>query len=183
MTGAARGAIVSATKGVGMTGTILVAYASKYGSTREVAESIASTLRHRLLRVDVRPAGEVDHLDEYTGVVLGGGIYMGRWHRDARGFAKHFQDELRQIPVAVFALGPTDDLPQHRAGSGKQFSRAVEKLQLEPIASAVFGGVVDPRKLRFPFNHMEAVDVRDWGEIRAWADEVAERLLSLPVLA
>jgi menaquinone-dependent protoporphyrinogen IX oxidase len=33
-----------------MTGTILVAYASKYGSTREVAESIAATLRERLLR-------------------------------------------------------------------------------------------------------------------------------------
>jgi menaquinone-dependent protoporphyrinogen oxidase len=183
MARATHAAIVSATKGVEMMGTVLVAYASKYGSTREVAESIASTLRERLLRVDVRPAGKVDHLEEYTGVVLGGGIYMGRWHRDARGFARLFEDELRNIPVAVFALGPTDEVPEHRAGSEKQFSRAVEKLELEPLASAVFGGVVDPRKLRFPFNHMEAADVRDWDEIRAWADEVAERFLSLPVPA
>jgi menaquinone-dependent protoporphyrinogen oxidase len=183
MARAAHGAIVPATKGVEMMGTILVAYASKYGSTREVAESIASTLRERLLRADVRPAGEVDHLEEYSGVVLGGGIYMGRWHRDARGFVTHFQDELRMLPVAVFALGPTDDVPEHRAGSERQFRKAVEKLQLEPLASAVFGGVVDPRKLHFPFNHMEAVDVRDWDEIRAWADAVAERFLSLPVPA
>jgi len=164
-----------------MMGTILVAYASKYGSTREVAESIASILRERLLRVDVRPAGEVDHLEEYAGVVLGGGIYMGRWHRDARGFGRHFQDELRDLPVAVFALGPTDEVPEHRAGSEKQFRRAVAKLELEPIASAVFGGVVDPRKLHFPFNHMEAVDVRDWAEIRMWAEQIAQRFLSLPV--
>jgi menaquinone-dependent protoporphyrinogen oxidase len=166
-----------------MIGTILVAYASKYGSTREVAESIASMLRERLLRVEVRPAGEVDDLDEYAGVVLGGGIYMGRWHRDARGFARHFEDELRRVPVAVFALGPTDDVPEHRAGSERQFSRAVGKLRLEPLASAVFGGVIDPRKLHFPFNHMAATDVRDWDEIRAWADEVAEWLLSVPVPA
>src|SRR4030095_6004920 len=111
-----------------MKGTILVAYASKYGSTREVAEAIASTLRERLLRVVVRPAGEVDRLDEFVGVVLGGGIYMGRWHRDARGFAKHFEDELGRLPVAVFALGPTDDVPEHRGGSEKQFRKAVEKL-------------------------------------------------------
>jgi menaquinone-dependent protoporphyrinogen oxidase len=183
MARATHGAIVGATKGVEMMGTILVAYASKYGSTREVAESIASNLRERLLRVDVRPAGEVEHLEEYTGVVLGGGIYMGRWHRDARGFARHFQEELRSLPVAVFALGPTDDVPEHRTGSEKQFRRTVARLELEPLASAVFGGVVDPRKLHFPFNHMEAVDVRDWDEIRAWADDVAERFIALPVPA
>jgi hypothetical protein len=68
----------------------------------------------------------------------------------------------------------------HRAGSEKQFRRAVAKLELEPIASAVFGGVVDPRK-HFPFNHMEAVDVRDWAEIRMWAAQIAQRFLSLPV--
>jgi menaquinone-dependent protoporphyrinogen oxidase len=166
-----------------MTRPILVAYASRYGSTREVAESIASVLRERLVPTEVRPVGEVEDLDGYGGVVLGGGIYMGRWHRDARGFAGHFEDELRELPVAVFALGPIDDDPKHRAGSEQQFRRAVEKAHFEPVATALFGGVVDPRKLHFPFNHMPAADVRDWSEIREWADEVAERFQSLPVLA
>src|ERR1043166_3954240 len=106
---------VISTKGDEMTRTILVAYASKYGSTREVAESIAATLRERLLRVDVLPAGDVGGVDEYAGVVLGGAIYMGRWHRDAREFARQFADELSELPVAVFALGPIDDVPEHRA--------------------------------------------------------------------
>ncbi|MGE5273131.1 MAG: flavodoxin domain-containing protein [Verrucomicrobiota bacterium] len=166
-----------------MKGTILVAYASRYGSTREVAESIASALRERTLRVVLRPAVEVHHLDEYVGVVLGGGLYMGRWHRDARGFVRHFADDLGGLPVAVFALGPTDEVPEHRAGSEKQFRKAVDKLPFEPIASAVFGGAIDPRKLHFPLNRMPSVDIRDWDAIAAWADEVAERFLSLPVAA
>jgi menaquinone-dependent protoporphyrinogen oxidase len=166
-----------------MKGTILVTYASRYGSTREVAESIASKLRERTLRVALRPVEEVYHLEEYVGVVLGGGIYMGRWHRDARRFARHFEDDLRGLPVAVFALGPTDDVPEHRAGSERQFHKALEKLPFEPIASAVFGGAVDPGKLHFPFNRMPAADVRDWDEITAWAGEIAERFLSLPVAA
>jgi menaquinone-dependent protoporphyrinogen oxidase len=163
-----------------MTDAILVAYASKYGSTREVAESIAATLRERLLRVDVRAAGGVDHLDEYSGVVLGGAIYMGRWHRDARGFAKHAADELGALPVAVFALGPVDDDPDHRAGSEKQFRAALGKLAFEPVTVHLFGGVADPGKLRFPFNHMAAADVRDWDAIRTWALEVADRFASAP---
>jgi len=166
-----------------MKGTILVAYASRYGSTREVAESIASTLRGRMLRVSLRPVEDVYHLEEYVGVVLGGGIYMGRWHRDARRFARQFEDELRGLPVAVFALGPTDDVLQHRAGSEQQFRKTLQKLPFAPIGSALFGGAVDPRKLHFPFNRMPAADVRDWDEITAWAGEIAERFLSLPVAA
>jgi menaquinone-dependent protoporphyrinogen oxidase len=183
MTRSSSAATVWVTKGDEMLGTILIAYASKYGSTQEVADSIASTLRARLLRVDVRPVDEIEHLDEYAGVVLGGGIYMGRWHRDARRFARHFTDDLLTLPVAVFALGPIDDDPEHRAGSEEQFHRAIAKLSFEPVTSALFGGVVDPRKLHFPFNHMPAADVRNWDEIRAWADEVAEQFLALPVPA
>jgi menaquinone-dependent protoporphyrinogen oxidase len=163
-----------------MAGTILVTYASRYGSTREVAESIAATMRSRLLQVEVRPTAEVETLDGYAGVVLGGGIYMGRWHRDARGFARHFAEELAELPVAVFALGPVDSEPGHRAGPEKQFRAALGKLPFEPVAKALFGGAVDPRKLRFPFNHMPAADIRDWDKIRGWALQVAELYLRIP---
>jgi menaquinone-dependent protoporphyrinogen oxidase len=158
-----------------MTGSILVAHASKYGSTQEVAESIGATLRRRGIHADVRPAEEVEDLGEYGGVVLGGGIYMGRWHSAARSFVKHFEDELAERPVALFALGPVDDDPEHVAGSEKQFDAALAKLPVEPLATHLFGGAIDPRKLRFPFNRMPAADVRDWDDVRAWATELAER--------
>ena len=58
---------------------ILVAYASKRGSTGEIAESIADVLRQSKLEVDCKPAGEVESLDCHDGVVLGSAVYMKRW--------------------------------------------------------------------------------------------------------
>jgi menaquinone-dependent protoporphyrinogen oxidase len=159
---------------------VLVAHASRYGSTREVAETIAQVLRSRCVHADVRAAGEVEDIDGYDGVVLGGGIYVGRWHRNARGFARVFWRELSTMPVAVFALGPLDDVPEHLAGSEKQFHHALGKLRFTPFATALFGGAVDPRKLSFPFSHMPAADVRDWDAIRGWAIGIADTFLSAP---
>jgi menaquinone-dependent protoporphyrinogen oxidase len=157
-----------------MNGPILVTYASRYGTTREVAEGIAARLREHDLIVDVRPVVEVDDLRPYSAVVIGGGIYMGRWHRDARGFVRHFREELSELPVAVYALGPVTDKPKDLAASMKQLDDALASLPVHPFAARVFGGAIDPRKLRFPFNYMPPADVRDWVAIRAWAAELAE---------
>lgn len=162
---------------------ILVAYASKHGSTAEVADSIAATLGVLGVPAEVVPADEVDSLDGYDGIVLGGPIYMGRWHRNARGFAKHYEDELRVRPTAVFALGPVDDVEEHRKGSEKQFRQVIAALPFEPVATALFGGAVDPDKLAFPFSRMPAADARDWDAIRAWATTLADSFLSAPTPA
>jgi menaquinone-dependent protoporphyrinogen oxidase len=166
-----------------MAGPILVAYASRYGATCEVAEAIGVALREHGLAVDVRPAADVDDISAYGGVVLGGGIYIGRWHRDARGFARHFEEELRRRPVAIFALGPVTDKPEDHAASRDQLERNLTRLPVEPFAVAVFGGAFDPAKAVFPFNHMAAADVRDWDAIRAWAEGIVEELGSVPALA
>jgi menaquinone-dependent protoporphyrinogen oxidase len=165
-----------------MTGPILVAYASRYGTTREVAEAIAATLREHELKVDVQPAGEVDDLGPYGAVVLGGGIYIGRWHRDARGFVRHFEDRLHDLEVAVFALGPVTEKPEDMAGSTKQLERNLVNLPVEPVAVRVFGGAFDPASVGFPFNRMPAADVRDWDAIRSWAVALAERFQLAPAL-
>ena len=68
----------------GMEPKTLIAYASKHGSTQEVAEQVAQTLRDNGLDVDVRPASSVDDVDAYDALVIGGALYMGHWHRDAR---------------------------------------------------------------------------------------------------
>ncbi len=156
---------------------ILVAYGTKKGSTREVAESIAAHLRERLYSTDVEAADSVTDLDGYDGVVLGGSIYMTRWHPDARTFLKRHRAALEQIPLAVFAMGPLTTDEHDVDSARKQLDHALESTpELEPVAIAIFGGVVDPTKLGFPFNHMPASDARDWDAIRAWADEVADRV-------
>ena len=150
--------------------TILVAYATKYGSTKEVAEAIAATLREQGLDTEVRPAREVDALDGYSAVVLGAALYMGKWHRDARAFLRRHHKTLLSLPVAIFTLGPLGAAEKDRQSSRAQLDRALKTFYwLTPISVEVFGGVIDPAKLRFPFTHMLKGDARDWVAIRAWA--------------
>ena len=157
-----------------MTALILVAYATKHGSTQEVAEAIAATLREHALEVEVQPASEVRALDRYGAVVLGAPLYSGRWHGDASRFLKRHRTALSERPVAIFALGPRSAAEEERRGSREQLDRALAKASwLAPVAIEVFGGVIDPAKLRFPFNRMPASDARDWTAICAWASSLA----------
>ena len=59
-----------------MSDKILVTYATRYGSTQEVAEKVAATLRESGLAVDVQPAKQVRTLDGYRAVVVGAPLYM-----------------------------------------------------------------------------------------------------------
>jgi menaquinone-dependent protoporphyrinogen oxidase len=155
---------------------ILVAYATKHESTHEVATSIAVRMRIRGAEVDVRPASEVGTLSPYGAVVLGGALYAGRWHRDARRFLAHHREELGQMPLAVFAMGPLKMEPADIDASRRQLDRALAKEPgLTPISVRIFGGVVDPAELRFPFTHMDATDARDWNAISAWAEELVRQ--------
>jgi menaquinone-dependent protoporphyrinogen oxidase len=162
-----------------MSGTILVAYATKHGSTAEVAEEVCRTLRARGAHVDLRPASDVNDLRPYAGVVVGGCLYMGRWHRDARRLLRRRHESLAALPVAVFAMGPQTLEAKPVAMARKQLDKALTKVpSVRPVSVAIFGGVVDPAKLRFPFNRMKAGDARDWEAIRAWAAEVAALLVT-----
>jgi len=59
-------------------------------------------------------------------------------------------------------------------GSKAQLGKALAKVpEVDPYAVAVFGGVIDPHVLRFPFNRAPASDARDWSAIRAWATGIA----------
>jgi len=158
-----------------MPATILVAFGTKHGSTEEVASAVAERLQEHGLATDVLPAARVDDLTPYTGVVVGGAIYMGRWHPDALGLLQRHRHALAGLPVAVFGMGPRTLAEHDVEGAREQLLKALAKVpQVAPAAIAVFGGVIDPRALRFPFNRMPAADARDWSAVRAWATEVAE---------
>jgi menaquinone-dependent protoporphyrinogen oxidase len=156
---------------------ILVAYATKHGSTREVGEAVGAALHERGFDVEVLPAEKVDDIDRFDAVVLGGSLYFGRWHADALGFLKRHRNEFVERPLAVFAIGPLTLEEKDVRQAQRQLDRALGKVgDLEPVSTAIFGGVVDPTNLRFPFSHMPATDARDWDAIRAWAFQVAREL-------
>jgi menaquinone-dependent protoporphyrinogen oxidase len=162
--------------------SVVVAYASKYGSTGEVAEAIARRLGGRGFSAEARPAGEVRDLEGCSAVVLGVALYFFRWRKDAHRFCSRKRDALASLPVAVFGMGPIEDTPEQYAGSRQHLEKGLAKhpsLALRSIA--VFGGRLEPSQLRFPDNspamkRMPSCDLRDWAAIDAWADSVVESL-------
>lgn len=163
-----------------MSASILVAFATKYGSTQEVAEAVASTLRDEGFTVDIQPMRDVESLEKYQAIVLGAPLYMFRWHKDALHFLARHREVLTTRPVAIFALGPFHDEEKEFHEVRGQLDKELAKFPwLTPRAIEIFGGKFDPEKLGFPFNMMPALknmpasDIRDWKAIRAWASSLA----------
>jgi menaquinone-dependent protoporphyrinogen oxidase len=157
-----------------MSATVLVAFGTKHGSTRDVALAVAETLQELGLEVETLPAARVADLSPYAGVVLGGAIYTGRWHPDAVEFMERHRRALAVMPVAVFGMGPRTMDEHDQASSLDQLAKSLAKVpEIDPYAVAIFGGVIDPASLRFPFSRMAASDARDWDAIRRWAREIA----------
>jgi menaquinone-dependent protoporphyrinogen oxidase len=164
-------------RGYGMS-AVLVAYATKHGSTREVAEAVAAVLGEAGADVSVRAAADVKDVEGFAAVVLGGSLYYFRWHRDARRFLSRHRDTLSGLPVAIFALGPIEDTAEQYEGARNQLDRALGKASwLSPVSVAVFGGQMKPSEQRNPaMKKMPPSDLRDWEVIRAWAGGLVDAL-------
>ena len=146
--------------------SVLVVYATKNGSTREVAEAVATALRGERADVVLLSAREANSaLGDRDLVVLGGAIYGGRWHRDAHRFLKRHRGELATMRVAVFGMGPRADEAEAWTRSRAQLDRALGRHGwLTPVAVTVFGGVDPPRRGDRPRR-----DIRDWVGVHDWA--------------
>ena len=162
---------------------ILVGYATKYGSTQEVASFIADELRESGKQVDLCELRSVKSLEGYSAAVIGAPFYMFKWLKDARKFLSRHQGALEKMPVAVFALGPTDmtEDEKNNPETYKQLDKALESYPwLKPVDQKLFGGKLDPQSLKFPFNifmgQMPANDLRDWDAIKGWAESLVNKL-------
>ena len=162
-----------------MSASILVGYATRYGSTQEVAEVVSATLRDSGIEVDNQPMREVRTLTGYSAVVLGAPLFMFRWHKDALDFLSRHRKALMERPVAVFALGPTHDPYDEKEwqDSRAQLNKELAKFpRFIPVALEMFGGKYDPAKLRFPLNlfagQMPASDIQDLKAVRTWASDL-----------
>jgi menaquinone-dependent protoporphyrinogen oxidase len=159
-----------------MSPSILIAYASSYGSTQEVAQSMAETLRESGLAVELQPAKKINSLSGFSGVILGAPLYLFRWHPDARNFLGRHRTALASLPTAIFALGPFHNKEDELLSARQQLDKELAKFPwLKPASIEVFAGKFDPAKLRFPYSligplkKMPASDERDWPAIKAWA--------------
>lgn len=151
---------------------ILVVYATRNGSTREVAEAVATAATAEGAQVNVSPAAEVrEPLRGWDLVILGAPLYSGRWHREAHRFLHRHRDAFGPVPVAVFGMGPRRPDPEAWQQSRVQLDRALAREPwLIPIGVGLFGGVDPPRRHR-----SERRDMRDWAAIGEWTRKVLAR--------
>jgi menaquinone-dependent protoporphyrinogen oxidase len=168
--------------GAAMKNIVLIVYASRAGSTGEVADSIARRLCELGFEVDVRDVGKVSSLDGYQSVVLGSAIRYGSWLPEMVRFIELHRDKLANMPTGLFTLHmqALDDSNESR-NTRKKYLQAVHAL-LEAKAEAFFAGKIDPATLSF-FERLAVKmvkspvgDKRDWVQIKNWADTIAPLL-------
>ena len=163
---------------------VLVTYATKYGGTAEIAEKIGQVLREAGLQADVLPADRVSDLTPYKAVVLGSGVYIGQWRKEAATFLKANEKALAERPVWLFSSGPTGEGDPVELTDGWRFPRPLQPIadRIRPRDVAVFHGVVDREKLnlieRWVIKNVNAPlgDFRDWDAITSWATAIADAL-------
>ena len=179
--------------------SVLVAYATRHGSTRGIAERIAARLREDGLDAEARPAAEVRDASRYDAFVIGGAAYMFSWLKDATTFVDRNRALLAERPTWLFTSGPlgTDTVDKDgrdvlEATVPKEFARL--RAAVHPRGERVFFGAWDaaarpigvaerllsfmPAKVDLPSG-----DFRDWPAIDAWADAIAAELVPVGVSA
>ncbi len=158
---------------------VLVAYGSTRGGTREIAEAIAETMLNEGLDVELADAAQVRDVSGYDAVIIGGALYMNRWHRAARKLAARKADDLCARPVWLFSSGPLDaSASEHELPPTAQVKKLMARV--EARGHVMFGGRLEEDAKGFPASAMAkkmAGDWREWHQIRTWAKQVAGKIL------
>lgn len=156
---------------------VLVSAGSKHGATAEIAASVGNTLAGRGLDVTVDRPEEVTNVDGYQAVVLGSAVYAGHWTDPAKHLAQRIATTDPKSAVWLFSSGPLGNPPKPEEDDASEIIEVTSAREHH-----VFAGKIDKSKLSFGEKAiMIAVrapegDFRDWEEITAWAEGIANVL-------
>lgn len=160
--------------------TVLVAYASKHGSTEGIAQAIADRLRELGEPVELRSVDEVGSIENFRAVVLGSAVYAGSWMKEAVELVHRSAEALARRPVWLFSSGPLGTEIEDEEEQPRQLAEM--RGVIGPIDHRVFSGALNRDALGFGERMIvKAVkapegDFRDWDAIRDWAEEIARHL-------
>ena len=157
---------------------ILITYATKAGSTVEIAAVIGESLSKRNFQVDVKPVSENPALDGYQAVLMGSAIRMGSWLPEAVDFVRKNQTTLNQLPTSIFTVHMLNYRDDETSRTARQAYTAPVRELLPSADEVFFRGNMDYKTLSF-LDRMIAKavadpnnppgDFRDWDAIRGWA--------------
>lgn len=173
--------------------TILVAYASRYGATRQIAERIADQLRATGLEAEARSVKSATYLADYEAFVIGSAVYFGSWLKEAAAFVRQNRADLAGRPVWLFSSGPISTTTTDAEGRDLREVAVPKELAefrdaLGPRDHRVFFGKLDRGQLGFVDRLVASMpafpgaegDFRDWQDIDAWAERIAQELTEVP---
>jgi menaquinone-dependent protoporphyrinogen oxidase len=162
---------------------VLVSAASRHGATAEIARAIGAELDAAGIEADVRRPEDVRSVASYDAVVLGSGVYAGRWLGPAKDLIERESVALASRPVWLFSSGPIGD-PSKPEEEPADVARLRESTHA--IDHRVFAGRLDRGQLGFAEKAIVAVvhapdgDFRQWDAVTAWASSIARRLQAAP---
>lgn len=169
---------------------ILIAYASQYGSTAEVAQAIGKALQEEGCLTKTEWVAQIDKIDEYDAIIIGSAIQFDKWMPEATDFVLQHQDQLSKLPVAYFFTCLT--LSRSNEKTERQASGYADKLlalspTVKPVSIGRFAGTLNFSKMsifrRTLFRSFSLVtgikegDYRDWDAIHSWAKHTQTNLL------
>jgi len=139
---------------------------------------VADDLRDEGVAVDLLPPNQVNKLDAYDGVVVGGALYAFRWRRQARQFVRQHAGELRQRPTFFFSSGPLDDSASRSVIPPVRQVKALMN-RVGARDHVTFGGRLAPDAEGFPASAMAKKSSGDWrdpAQVQVWAKSIAAQL-------
>jgi len=162
---------------------VIVASASKHGSTEGIAQAIAERLSQLGHDAQAIRVSDVVDLSGTEAVVLGSAVYAGSWMKEATEFAQAHAEVLSGMPLWLFSSGPLGTEVHDDEDQPRQLAELTSTLR--PKEHCTFFGALDHAKLGFGERMMvKAVkapegDFRDWSAISRWADGISQELSDL----
>jgi menaquinone-dependent protoporphyrinogen oxidase len=172
---------------------VLVAYASRHGATKGIAERIAETLTGNGLETTLEPANGIADVREYDAFVVGAAAYAFHWLEGATKFVRHNKAVLANHPTWLFSSGPLGDYEiDPKTGKDQRITTIPREFaeftaEIKPRDEHIFFGAWDTNapavglmerfmKVMPAKDALPAGDFRDWAEIEAWAAQIASEL-------
>jgi menaquinone-dependent protoporphyrinogen oxidase len=171
-----------------MTPQILITYATRAGSTAEIASEIGQTLEKNGLNVEIKPVRQVASLSGYQTVLLGSPIRMGSWLPEMVKFIQAHQAALNALPTALFTVHMLNVGEDESSRTARTAYVAPVRTLLPNAQQAFFTGRMDFSRLslldRFIAKMVKAVesDQRDWNAIQQWAQTLSLQIIAKNIL-
>jgi len=166
---------------------VLITVASRHGATEEIAAVIGRTLEEHGVRVEILPPARVESVERFDAVILGSGLYYGRWLPEATSLVEELRETLAARPLWLFSSGPLGSPEPKPENEPRQLEELARELGARE--HRIFAGELERGDLSLAERavvrivHAQEGDFRDWSEVTGWANGIAEELAKVSIPA